>query len=111
MSTHSVPLVAGLPERAGRAHNHGGRPGTPSEQFLLGSHPDTLVASTAGLATSLPPWMRAFQPDRILCAYDADPPGDQAAALQRQLPNCQRLRPVAAKDWNQLLLLSTAAAL
>lgn len=72
--------------------------------------PDTLVASTAGLAASLPPWLHAFQPDRILCAYDADPPGDQAAAaLQRQLPNCQRLRPVAAKDWNELLLRSATA--
>ena len=73
--------------------------------------PDTLVASSAGLAASLPPWLHAFQPPLILCAYDADPPGDQAAtALQRQLPNCQRLRPTGAKDWNELLQRTPTAA-
>ena len=67
--------------------------------------PDTLVASSAGVAVSLPPWLQAFQPPLILCAYDADPPGDHAAAaLQRKLPACRRLRPPAAKDWNELLL-------
>ena len=66
--------------------------------------PDTLLASTAGVACALPPWLRTFLPARILCAFDADPPGDRAAAaLQRQLPACQRLRPVGAKDWNELL--------
>jgi len=66
--------------------------------------PDTLVASSAGVAVSLPAWLHAFQPPLILCAYDADPPGDQAAAaLQRQLPTCRRLRPAGAKDWNELL--------
>ena len=71
--------------------------------------PDTLVASTAGLAAALPRWLSAFHPPRILCAYDADPAGDQAAAaLQRHTPNCTRLRPPAAKDWNDLLRQSTS---
>lgn len=72
--------------------------------------PDTLVASTAGVAPALPAWLHAFQPAPILCAYDADPPGDHAAAaLRRQFPSCRRLRPVGAKDWNELLLLSATA--
>ena len=81
-------------------------------RLLAGSlPPDTLVASSAGVAASLPPWLQAFQPPLILCAYDADPPGDQAAAaLQRQLPNCQRLRPRGAKDWNELLQRTPTAA-
>ena len=66
--------------------------------------PDTLVASTAGVASALPPWLRAFHAPRTLCAYDADPAGDQAAdAIRRHTPNCSRLRPVGAKDWNDLL--------
>ena len=60
---------------------------------------DTLVASTAGLASALPRWLQAFPAPRILCAYDADPAGDQAAAaLQRHTPHCRRLRPAGAKD-------------
>ncbi len=66
--------------------------------------PDTLLASTAGIATTLPPWLQAFRAPRILCAYDADRAGDQAAAaLRRNTPNCSRLRPAGAKDWNDLL--------
>ena len=66
--------------------------------------PDTLLASTAGIATTLPRWLQAFRAPRILCAYDADHAGDQAAdALRRNTPNCSRLRPVGAKDWNDLL--------
>ena len=66
--------------------------------------PDTLLASTAGIATTLPRWLQAFRAPRILCAYDADPAGDQAAdALRRNAPHCSRLRPVGAKDWNDLL--------
>ena len=66
--------------------------------------PDTLVASTAGLASALPRWLQAFPAPRTLCAYDADPAGDRAAAaLRRHTPNCSRLRPVGAKDWNDLL--------
>ena len=66
--------------------------------------PDTLVASTAGVASALPPWLQAFRAPRTLCAYDADPAGDQAAAaLRRHTPLCNRLRPAGAKDWNDLL--------
>ena len=66
--------------------------------------PDTLLASTAGVASALPPWLRAFHAPRTFCAYDADPAGDQAAdAIRRHTPNCSRLRPVGAKDWNDLL--------
>ena len=69
-----------------------------------GLPPDTLVASTAGVASALPPWLQAFHAPRTLCAYDADPAGDQAAdAIRRHTPNCSRLRPVGAKDWNDLL--------
>ncbi len=66
--------------------------------------PDTLVASTAGLVSALPRWLQAFHAPRTICAYDADPAGDQAAAaLRRHTANCTRLRPVGAKDWNDLL--------
>ena len=59
--------------------------------------PDTLVAS------ALPRWLQAFHAPRTLCAYDADPAGDQAAAALRHTPHYCRLRPVGAKDWNDLL--------
>ncbi len=66
--------------------------------------PHALVASTAGVAAWLPAWLRDLNAPRTLCAYDADPPGDQAAeALIRRLPHCARLRPAGAKDWNDLL--------
>ena len=66
--------------------------------------PDTLVASTAGVASALPRWLQAFHAPRTLCAFDADRAGDQAAlAFRRHTPNCSRLRPVGAKDWNDLL--------
>ena len=42
--------------------------------------PDTLVVSTAGIASAFPPWLLAFRAPQTLCAYDADPAGDQAAA-------------------------------
>ena len=69
-----------------------------------GLPPDTLIASTAGTAPDLPPWLPR-QPDiPVLCGYDADPAGDRAAAsLLRRLPHARRLRPAGAKDWNDLL--------
>ncbi len=68
--------------------------------------PDCLVASTAGTARRLPRWLHAFQHLPLLCGYDADPAGDQAArALRRQHPRLHRLRPHGAKDWNDLLQL------
>ena len=66
--------------------------------------PDTLVASTAGVAAALPRWLQAFHAPQTLCAYDADPAGDLAAdALRLHTPNFSRLRPVGAKDCNDLL--------
>ena len=65
---------------------------------------DCLVASTAGAARRLPRWLLAFQSLPLLCGYDNDPAGEQAArTLRRQHPRLQRLRPRGAKDWNDLL--------
>ena len=67
-----------------------------------------LVASSAGTARRLPRWLASFPASRLLCAYDADPTGDQAAlALLRQHPGMRRLRPAGAKDWNDLLRCRT----
>ena len=64
----------------------------------------TLIASAAGLATQLPRYLRAFRSRTVLCGFDADPPGDAAAAaFARSLPHVRRLRPRRAKDWNDLL--------
>ena len=78
-----------------------------------GLPPSTLFASTAGITRKLPAWLAPFPPSRILCGFDADPPGDHAAqALLLRYPNMRRLRPDSAKDWNDLLpaLKSPAAA-
>ena len=65
---------------------------------------DCLLVSTAGTARRLPRWLDSFPAASLLCGYDADPVGDQAArALLRQLPAMRRLRPHGAKDWNDLL--------
>ena len=70
---------------------------------------DCLVVSTAGTACRLPRWLHPWQDLPLLCGYDADPAGDQAAcALRRQHPRLQRLRPHAANDWNDLLCLLAA---
>ena len=69
-----------------------------------GLPPDCLVASTAGTARRRPRWLHTFPNSGLLCGYDADPPGDQAArALSRLHPGLRRLRPIHAKDWNDLL--------
>ena len=69
-----------------------------------GLPPTCLIASTAGTARHLPRWLDRFPGSRLLCGYDADPAGDQAArALLRQHPALRRLRPLRAKDWNDLL--------
>ena len=48
---------------------------------------DCLVVSTAGTACRLPRWLHPLQDLPLLCGYDADPAGDQAArALRRQHP-------------------------
>ena len=67
-------------------------------------HIATVFLSASGATATLPDWIRAWNPDRILCAYDADRPGDRAA---RDLMNADdrvtRLRPDGAKDWNDIL--------
>ena len=55
-------------------------------------------------STTLPRLLQAFCAPRILCAYNADPAGEHAGdALRRNAPNRSRLRPIGAKDWNDLL--------
>ena len=62
-----------------------------------------LVASSAGTARRLPRSLASFPAPRLLCGYDADPAGDQAAlALLRQHPRMRRLRPAGAKNWNDV---------
>ena len=69
-----------------------------------GLPPDTLFVSTAGITRKLPAWLAHFPPSRLLCGFDADPPGDHAArALRLRYPLMRRLRPPSAKDWNDLL--------
>ena len=63
-----------------------------------------VVASTAGVANSVPPWIEDWEPKRIVCAYDADRAGDTAAhRLAVNDPRLLRLRPHGAKDWNEIL--------
>ena len=64
----------------------------------------TVVLSTNGATATLPDWIRAWNPDRILCAYDADSQGDRAARdLMNRDDRVVRLRPEGAKDWNDIL--------
>ena len=67
--------------------------------------PGAVVASTAGIASSVPPWIALWKPNRIVCAYDADRAGDDAAhRLAVNNPRVVRLRPSGAKDWNEILM-------
>ena len=64
----------------------------------------TVVLSTNGATATLPDWIRAWNPHRILCAYDADSQGDRAARdLMNRDDRVVRLRPEGAKDWNDIL--------
>ena len=66
-----------------------------------------VVASTAGIASSVPTWIEDWKPKRVICAYDADGAGDAAAdRLAVNDPRVIRLRPRSAKDWNEILLRS-----
>ncbi len=69
--------------------------------------PHTLFASLAGLANSIPQWLSSTPPQRLLCGFDNDPPGQLAAQrLLARHPSARRLPPPGAKDWNQLLVRS-----
>ena len=64
----------------------------------------TVFLSTNGAKPNLPHWTRAWNPEQILCAYDADPEGDRAArSLLQKDSRVARLRPAEAKDWNDIL--------
>ena len=63
-----------------------------------------VVVSTVGAAGTVPPWIEDWKPGRIVCAYDADSAGDEAAErLALSDPRVIRLRPPCSKDWNDLL--------
>jgi hypothetical protein len=67
--------------------------------------PDRVCLSTSGVRAN-PPWLGGLlaRDYRIFCGFDADLPGDAAAAAMLALhPAVQRLRP-PAKDWNDALL-------
>ena len=66
-----------------------------------------VVVSTAGIERSIPPWIEEWKPEHIVCAYDADSAGDNAAhRLHLNDPRVTRQRPKGAKDWNELLVRS-----
>ena len=66
-----------------------------------------VVVSTAGVASSIPPWIEEWKPEHIVCAYDADSAGDNAAhRLHLNDPRVTRQRPKGAKDWNEMLARS-----
>ena len=70
-----------------------------------------LFLSTAGLATSLPAWIHAFDLHKIACGYDADHAGDHAARrLIQTNPNIARIRPQGHSDWNDCLRATEHAA-
>ena len=65
-----------------------------------------VVVSTAAVTAGLlPPWIEAWNPDRIFCAYDATPHGDDAAdRLHRRDCRVVRVRPALdGQDWNDML--------
>lgn len=67
-------------------------------------YPERICISTSGVRAN-PPWLRGLiaRGDTLLCGFDADAPGDTAAAHMLALyPAVQRLRP-AAHDWNDMI--------
>ena len=67
--------------------------------------PVSIRASTAGTCRRLPDWLGAFGPAFIICGFDADGPGDDAAgALIASDERVRRARPSGAKDRNEQLL-------
>jgi len=73
----------------------------------LQMRPQRICISTSGVRAD-PPWLRELLARRyqILCGFDADDPGDTAAARMMALyPAVRRLRP-PAHDWNDVLTSS-----
>ena len=67
-------------------------------------NPGTVFLSTSGATGRLPAWLEAWTPKRIICAFDADDAGDEAAdRLAENDPRVRRLRPEGGKDWNDIL--------
>ena len=67
-------------------------------------HPQRICISTSGVRAN-PPWLSVLiaQGYTILCGFDADQPGDAAAARMLALhPTVRRLQP-SAHDWNDVL--------
>lgn len=67
-------------------------------------HPQRICISTSGVRAN-PPWLNVLiaHAYTILCGFDADLPGDAAAAQMIALhPTVRRLRP-SAHDWNDVL--------
>lgn len=67
-------------------------------------HPQRICISTSGVRAD-PPWLLALlaRGCQIFCGFDADDPGDMAAARMLALhPAVERLRP-SAHDWNDAL--------
>ena len=81
-----------------------------SARAVMATAPLSIYASTAGVCRSLPDWILDLKPERILCAFDSDDAGDDAArALIASDPRIRRLRPTAAKDWNDILRMTARA--
>lgn len=125
MSTHATPKtrIAGTKRNGifatARALN--GKSGAP---LIIAEAPiDALSLATAGYpavalcGTSGPAWMHlACGLRRVLLAFDADEPGDEAAAAMTAFlapygARCERLRPQSGKDWNEALQRDGAGAL
>lgn len=63
-----------------------------------------VVVSTAGVASSFPPWIEDWKPKHMICSYDADSAGERAAnRIAVSNPRVITLRPCGAEDWNEML--------
>jgi hypothetical protein len=125
MSTHATPKtrIAGT-KRNGVFTAPDALKGKDGAPVIITEAPiDALSLATAGYpalalcGTSGPAWMHlVFGLKRVLLAFDADEPGDEAAAslaahLAPYGARCERLRPQSGKDWNEALQRDGADAL